>query len=199
MSLVIPDDFALCRLHYRLSGDSEEMITTFGVGEVDPGVDADDVAGNVYAHALAELTPAAAMYNDWTWSRVTVTLMRAGAPTLGETTVNLAGTRGASQSPPNNVALLVRKTTNVGGRKHRGRFYMPPATLAEGNVNSYGVLTSGELTSQQTDWTDFYVALEGDASWEHVVLLHSDATTPTPIQSFAVESRVATQRTRLRR
>lgn len=199
MPVVIPDDYAMCRLHYRLSGDSEEMITTFGVGEVGGAFSADDVAGAIATDVVAELTPAAAMYNDWTFARVTVTLMRAGLPELGESTQNIVGTRGAAQSPPNNVALLVRKTSALGGRANRGRFYFPPCTLAEGQVNSYGVLSAGELAAQTGDWEDFYDALEADAEFDNVVILHSGAGAPTPVTQFAVEPQVATQRQRLRR
>jgi hypothetical protein len=102
---------------------------------------------------------------------------------------------GDSAAAPPNVSVLVRKNTALGGRKGRGRMYIPG--VAEADSDGAGVMSSVRQAAWQAQADTFLVAaaLGGLAG----VVLHEDATTPTPIISLAVDGRVATQRRRLRR
>lgn len=112
-----------------------------------------------------------------------------------------AGTNGgaigsAAISP--NVAVLVSKNTIFGGRAGRGRFFYPGTT--ESDTQGDGGVDAAYLAAAQTAvdglWTDL-TAVSALPS-----LLHgadSPLSVPTPIGSFTVQSRVATQRRRLRR
>ena len=94
-----------------------------------------------------------------------------------------------------NVAALVRKVTGMGGRKNRGRLFLPG--LVESVVDYAGRLDPTFQGNLQDAWNDFQTAIEADSLTP--VVLHGDNTAPTVVTSFGVDSTVATQRRRLRR
>jgi hypothetical protein len=88
--------------------------------------------------------------------------------TTGESTA--APTRGlASQSSlPPNCAALVRKHTDVGGRKNRGRIYLP-WFVNEGSVDELGNIDSADVASFQSDADDWLSDLESGGDQEFVI------------------------------
>lgn len=106
---------------------------------------------------------------------------------------NEAGAIGGDCDPPN-TAILVTKNTALGGRKGRGRMYLPGVFSA--NTSNSGIVDAALVTNIQNDWNDFRNALE--AAGQDMVLLHGDTTAPTIITSLSVQARLATQRRRLR-
>jgi hypothetical protein len=94
------------------------------------------------------------------------------------------------------VAALCRKITELGGRKGRGRWYLPG--MAEANVTSGGALNATYLGNLNTDLEVFRAFIDGtvDAA---MVLLHNDLTTPTLVTELVAQGTVATQRRRQRR
>lgn len=105
-----------------------------------------------------------------------------------------AGTVVSSVVTPN-TAVLMKKVTNLGGRQHAGRLFMPGYT--EADISAGGGIDATDLASLQTDATAFLDAL---VTAQHpMVILHNDAlVTPTTVESLQVVSTVATQRRRLR-
>jgi hypothetical protein len=105
------------------------------------------------------------------------------------------GGTGGSPGASSQVAYLIRKITNLGGRRNRGRWFLPG--VVEGEVNSGGFLDSGIVVALETACDDFAAALGLlDAT---VYLLHSDGGPPTEVTSYQVAPQVATQRRRLGR
>lgn len=100
-----------------------------------------------------------------------------------------------SQALPGNTALLVRKNTAVGGRRGRGRMYIPGITEAESPGG--GTVLSTFVTGMQTACATFLGHLSSASL--PMVLLHSDATAPTLVTSLTVESVFGSQRDRMRR
>lgn len=101
----------------------------------------------------------------------------------------------ATESCPPQVAYLIRKSTGVPGRQHRGRMYAPG--VRESTVNGGGIIDS----SQRAAISANFEALRAGLVAEDLdpVILHSEmAVTPTPITEMSCETRVATQRGRLR-
>lgn len=191
MSLVIPPGFAQVALRYRLDGDPEEMISTFGV--VVDGNGVAEAGAIVSAHETS--FPAAAIASGWTFVGVTLRVGQDGGPPavveLLEATVGTAAANGL----PNNSAYLIRKSTDVGGRPGRGRMYIPPFVIQEGDISQTGFLTE----SDRSDLSDLMGPVLNAAP---PVLLHdslSPVTDPTPITSFSVQPQIATQRRRMRR
>lgn len=96
------------------------------------------------------------------------------------------------------VALLVQKRTAVGGRKGRGRMYVPG--LDEVAVNAQGSIPE----VNRATWEVAFQALHDrlTAVNQDPVLLHAAPGVfqpPHPITSFSVSATVATQRHRQRR
>jgi len=97
-----------------------------------------------------------------------------------------------------NVALLVSKTTSFGGRAGRGRMFIPGMT--EADTLADGSVDSAYLTAAQAAFDALLTAMAADDL--EARLLHSATSplsTPTLIDAFIVQGRVATQRRRLRR
>lgn len=114
-----------------------------------------------------------------------------------EIATNIPGLGNLDPAPPN-TALLVRKITGFGGRQGTGRWYWPG--IADTQIDDGGNLGPATVTSLQTGFNSFHSNLV--ASGLVPVLLHGEdepISTPMPITSFSVQSRVATQRRRLRR
>jgi hypothetical protein len=101
-----------------------------------------------------------------------------------------------------NSAPLVQKQTALGGKRGRGRLFMPPVT--EGTVGNGGILSSGFISSTQASF-DAFVTQLGTSNLPPVLLHRYDPAlgqspmTPTAITAMVLQSRVATQRNRLRR
>lgn len=112
---------------------------------------------------------------------------------IGNTT--WVGGRLLSSTSPN-VAVLCKKTTALGGRRNRGRFYLP-WIVASTTINETGVVASSEVTSLQTKATLFKTDMAGAGATSPMVILHqSGSTTPALVTALTIDARVATQRRR---
>lgn len=120
------------------------------------------------------------------------------------------GTGGnANTYAPPNVAMLIRKRTSLGGKKNRGRTYLPFA-LASANVSENGTVSGAGLAIYQTGATAFLAQMVTDNT--PMVIENRTFNTPLPphhvtgifgsnaqVTAYTVESLVATQRRRLNR
>jgi len=190
MSITIPAGFAHVLLGFTGSGTAFPMATTFGIVTEDSVADIlTDVGDSIGTSNLPDL---------WHTTIVLDTIKVKKGPNTtgpsGETSVSIDGTSGTPGASPN-VAMLVRKVTNLGGRQGRGRMYFPPAH--EGAIGPDGGLDSGYLGGAQSILADWLDILE--AGGNQMVLLHSDDDAPTIVTSLSMQSPVATQRRRQRR
>jgi hypothetical protein len=99
---------------------------------------------------------------------------------------------GATMSPQ--VAVLGRKVTALGGRKNRGRMYIPG--LLDASVISGGLLESATRIAWQANVAQHLVDLETNDT--PMVILHNSSSDPTTVVNISVDARVATQRRRVR-
>lgn len=104
------------------------------------------------------------------------------------------GGQSGSAMPPN-VAYLIKKGTASGGRRNRGRMYLPG--VAEANVDDTGLLNSVFLAAAGADFASFIGFLTAELL--PMVILHDGPGAPTVVTSFQLDARAATQRRRLRR
>jgi hypothetical protein len=178
-------------------------------GDLDPepmsfGWDFEE-AGNSNAATIAQaieqillnrgVTPAANFHVGWNIPSLTVDLAKvAGVVQHVEPIGAVGGVAG--NTCPSNVALLIRKTAGTIGKKNRGRMYLPPFSLASGNVDRLGTVAIGAMQILGPRWTNVYNDLV--AASIPPVILHADGSTPTPVTGFVVQGKVATQRRRLR-
>jgi len=127
-----------------------------------------------------------------------------GAPLVYDSTEDSQqGGAGGTPLPPN-CAFLVRKRTSLSGRRGRGRMYLPG--VPEGLVDPAGNITGSAVTDLQNGldnwWDELTGVPPGTSAYPPVVLHRSEGAgvepAPTPILSFQAESKIATQRRRLR-
>jgi hypothetical protein len=118
---------------------------------------------------------------------------RDASGTLRDTGYSAAGGNSDPGTSPN-VAYLVKKNTGVGGRKNRGRMYVPGCV--ETKVDSAGIVTPTFQATLQGNFTDWQEAA-AVANFT-MQILHNSVVDPTVVTSLFVESTVATQRRRLR-
>lgn len=192
---VIPTGYAQANFRYSGGGLPNGAEWTLGLDISSaiggPAGVADDLITN-YSATIRTVLPAATV--------LTGVLVKFGPNDLGpsaEVATSVPGTGGGVQTSPA-VAILIRKVTAIGGRPGRGRFYLPG--VQESEVENTGLLTPAFVAGLQSEVDDFFAELV--SSGMPPVLLHSETSpvaVPTPITSFQVDSRVATQRRRQRR
>jgi len=111
-----------------------------------------------------------------------------------EEVLNNFGASPDQVSPPN-TALLVKLTTDLIGRKNRGRMYIP-GVLRDTEVNNSGVIQGAALDALEPVITGLFTALL--ITEAEPVILHSDESEPTPVTGGTASAQVATQRRRQR-
>jgi hypothetical protein len=112
----------------------------------------------------------------------------------------------AAPSPPQ-VAVVVRKTSSLVGRRFKGRFYVP-GILIDSAVDDAGLLIPGTVTSLQTAFSAFQSTLVIPATLTEaqiaLAIVHSPpksgVVTPPPnrVLALSVQALTATQRRRIR-
>jgi hypothetical protein len=128
-----------------------------------------------------------------------------GDPIAIEGSVDEVGGESAAMLPPN-CALLVRKSTGLGGRRGRGRCYIP-WVVQEAAANDVGVIDGASLTVRQGDadaWLADLAAGSSGTSPTPMYLLHDTSgagaePAPTEVTGLSVDALIATQRRRLGR
>lgn len=209
MGVKIPVGYGQWTLPLRLSGDSEEMVVTCGF------LDDDTSDPNAIANTITNALFATSSFAASTWSTIytlgpgRVTVNRTLGTFEGVATVTRVGTNAAFSPTHQNTAVLCRKITSRGGRRGRGRMYLPVGLTAEGNITPQGGLLESVRATLQADLETWKTALIA-ASFP-LQLLHGDkvdpetgeiielAPPPNIINTWQVDPVVATQRTRMRR
>lgn len=193
MSAPIPDGFAQARIFWSITGDPEPVEITFGI---DSGAasDADTLAEFIYTSWIAQFT-AATFWDGAVLTKVTVTMNVGGDLIDGEHTPNTVGS--AAFNPMSmSVCMLLKKRTAAGGRKNRGRCYLPNVFLGELSVTPAGLILNVLVDDTTDRWSNFIVALAAGAV--PMVILHGDSSAPTGVIDGSCELYVATQRRRQR-
>lgn len=192
----IPEGFFNTRYRFECNGVSAQMGFSLG-GQALPGVDAEEIAQQCAGAFFEAAIKNAGFVNDaYSWRGTQTTLTIGGQPQVGEFNSSIDGD-GVGDGVIVNSALLVRKLTSQGGRKNRGRMFVPPYAENNADIDAAGFLVGTHLAAMQGVYDDFYVALgiNGVPPW----LLHSDPVDePTPIAAFSVSNQLATQRRRMR-
>lgn len=205
MAVIIPEGFGNAAFRFQLAGKPREFVTTAGF-KPDPAVTLPNTMAELLRLAFTSTgAPAfgpANIISGWTFVGVTVTYMGALGPLPGISEVPVIGTAPVGSMPPNG-AYLVRKTTARGGKKGRGRFYVPPFNLSELGVDNIGAIAPDSLSGLQGEWNIFLSACATEGV--PLFLLHDNPLPPLlppppdAILSVIVEGMTATQRRRLRR
>lgn len=196
MGVIVPQGFAQCVLKLSHEGDAELMVSTIGVVPLGATVP-EDIATVVYNAATHADGPmvASRINDEYTFVGVTAFYRDSTGFLVFEHDDPVEGTQ-SGQPLPSNCALLIRKLTAVGGRKNKGRMYLPAYFGAETTVDGNGNITSN-IASLRAVWDEFIEHL-ADGGGVAPRLFHSDGSAATVITGLFVESKIATQRRRMR-
>jgi hypothetical protein len=131
----------------------------------------------------------------------TVRMGTDGSPLIGvSTSPPEAGTLSQSTVAANS-AVLVNKRTALGGRKNRGRWFLP-WFITESEVDEIGIITPASVASLQTALNACLVAFQA-APIDGLVILHDSESPPphdpTPVVQLQASSLIGSQRRRLGR
>jgi hypothetical protein len=95
---------------------------------------------------------------------------------------------------------MITKNTSLGGRRNRGRFYLPWA-VDEGQVGENGAISNTQVNSLQARANKLLLNMAGGVGtgWpllDGAMLLHNDEYIPTPITGLVANPTIRTQRRR---
>lgn len=200
MALSIPTGDGLIIFHYRLAGDSEDMLNIFGwepPGDFVNGTGvaaANDLFTKWSTEMKSSVTP------ELTFVRCEL-LRKAGDGFIewNSTATTVVGSSSGAALPPN-VAALIHKSTDRGGRSGKGRAFLPG--LSEGAVDSAGNISAAFITQINGDLDSAFTALASSVYVDELKLWHQESiSNPTgdSITGLSIDPKVATQRRRLRR
>jgi hypothetical protein len=193
-----PPGFADCSYEFRQTSVTRPAYVTFGVDPVDT-----DPA--IICSQLQSAFLSAGSYKSILDSSVSLTAIRVSLGTDG--TADLVSVLGTAQvggvpgsfTPPN-VAVLVHKQTSRGGRRGRGRMFLPWVTQTS-NLDEGGVILPAVVTTLNAALLAWRVAL--NAANCPMVLLHGPGKTgmpaPDPVIGLSADRLIGTQRRRLGR
>lgn len=199
----IPAGYASCVLAGNLSVGTEIFNLTFGIEfTAEPWTAADTEA--LYDDLVV---PMASETNvNWSYEKLTVRLQGlAGDLQQFEHVERTQGSRVAA-SEPGNIATLIRKRSNLAGRRYRGRWYWP-GLLSDADVDEAGGILSTRVTAIQADMDTILANVIAHANVDNMVILHAwDPEDPPPVTPgpttvvvLQVDNLIATQRRRISR
>lgn len=208
MSIRIPPGYAEAWLQFTIATDPEPMYTSLGVGlasGITPSVAATNNILDVMTARIGPLLGASYV------TRGSHVLWGQDAPD----DVRIDGTggtvNGTGSAPlPNNTAMLVKKSTTEGGRRGRGRMFIPG--IQEASVDDAGVIAAATRTLYQTELNTMLANLVGLPEVAAAALFRPARAAgpggvppflpglpPAQIVGLTLDQRVATQRRRMRR
>lgn len=195
MSVIIPPGFAQVSIEHWLTAYNRPAVTTWGIDLSGNAADADSVAQQQWSIYTTHMGPQIDSTVTIRDCRVAIG-QDGGDPILGFSTGSTAGGRSAESTPPA-LALMITKRTNSGGRRGRGRIYIPWA-LSDTAVSENGAIAGASLTAWGSAASAWRSALA--AANRHMVLLHGSGLTappaPTPVENLVVNPTIRTQRRR---
>jgi hypothetical protein len=206
MADIIPELYAQVAIPFAHASLAREAIITFGMRKADAytATTANDIMTEWGDEWKATID------NQVTMGPVQ---LRVGTSTPGENlavsgTTTVAGTASRPDSLSLPQAVLVHKLTLRGGRRGKGRFYVPWA-LADSDVGETGRLGVDAVSALQTRANAFLAGMESISGLGGLFLLHSESSddtenpsapgSPDEIVSLLVDPIVGVQRRRLGR
>jgi hypothetical protein len=190
MPVIIGPGFAQVRVLFQQSQTGLHLSNSYGV-DLDDTVGQGDVdtLSTALAAAYKPILASGSLYNG-----LHVVIGSDGDhPVFDSVSGAGVGSRTISAPATPQVQLLCDKVTAFGGRKFRGRTFLPD--VAEADVGGNGALQATPLSLLATFTAAVVVALNV-TPWNGMVILHQDATTPTPVTAFSADPFCGTLRRR---
>lgn len=196
--------FADVSLQLVLTGLNRPAYVTFGVDPSD--TDPMTIAGAINTAASSAGSLMSQMDANVTLRSVRVSLGTDGSEdVVGVLSASTTGSLAKNTLPPN-CALLVHKLSARGGRRGRGRMFIP-WVVSETDCDEAGLILTGSVTAYQSALNTFRSALS--SSGNPMVLLHepsqpgvghpSTPGAPNVVTALIADPLISTQRRRLGR
>jgi hypothetical protein len=188
MPIIPSGDHGQLTFFYNAPGQStEDAQVTIGIGAT-PSQSVVNSVDTFWKNNFEEIT-------NVEWILLRTELRTSESVVFTSTNAQRVGARSGDATPPQ-ICYLVNKVTGVGGRRGRGRMYLPGCNHTE--IDSNGQLSSGILNDLGVQLSAFQTAVEA-LGWE-LELFHSSApTTAFTIVDLVPQALCATQRRRLDR
>lgn len=193
---VLPPGYISAIISITRSGDPDPYAVTWAFDGTPESIGDPDLADAVQANFIVNW--ASSFPNDCVLGPTTLRIGQDGGDPILLTSTTTGTGSNSSDFLPQNTAVLLQKRSAFGGRKNRGRMFMPIAT--ETTVSEVGAITPAQQASYQNIANEWLTGYNNDVTgFGQMVILHNDATTPTPVTALTVSGLIATQRRRLRR
>jgi hypothetical protein len=195
--MIIPPGYAGISVPLNHVGIARTAYLTFGVKNNAGGTSAASVANPVFNALTQTLSLASILDSEVTIGPVKAAIGQDGSPPLSGEGANTQAGALSTGTLPSNCAVLVKKSTALGGRAGRGRIFIPWA-IGESFVDEGGIITAGNVTTMQTAMSNMLSGLATNNV--PMVILHAVSTgLPPLVVSLTVDRLLATQRRRLGR
>lgn len=140
---------------------------------------------------------AGAMFTGYTLARTECYVNISGVVTYDLNETAVVGAVAATTGTPINTSILVRKNTNIVGRRYRGRFMFPNMWIPEVNISQAGIISGTPFTTLQSTF-DTTIAAQIAAGCPPVLGHSVSEVAPTPFTSVTVQPKVGTMGRRIR-
>lgn len=205
---IIPPGYADCSIELRNAALSRSAFITFGV-RIDGGIAVDTVAQKVMDSIVLDPAPnlLSLIDSDVTVLSSTARVGQDGGLPLVFTAFGITTGVASGGGMPANCALLLKKRTARGGRRGRGRIFLPWGQV-ETKVDEAGKITNADVTAAQLGVTSWFNQLATNNV--PMVVLHSESSpdnkhgptapgAPDLVTGLVVDAVIATQRRRMPR
>lgn len=195
MTIVIPPGYAQFSIEFWLTDYNRPAVNVWGVDCRD-NIYAPDTMASGFLDIIGP-SIAAGIDSNVTMRDVRMVLGQDGAdPVVGFSTGSYAGTAVRESTAPA-LACLINLNTGLGGRRNRGRKYLPWA-LNDTSVSEKGAVENSAVTGWNTRMAAVKTAMAAN-EWVPV-LLHGTGSSavpdPTPVTTMTCSPVISTQRQR---
>lgn len=204
--LVIPEGYGLATMKWAVLNRTNPISTTIGFTKGSDSVVLGDLCNQIFLNLSHTGGPCAAnhMLSVFTFLGVSCIYNNAGSFIGAESDeAPIIGTETGDDPLMIGNSLIVQKKTGFIGRQYRGRMYFPYMAGVEATVDYLGNLSPTAVSFIGASFVVFAEQVSDSADvWIPNLLHHvpkaGEVPSPTPITSFVMESKVGTQRRRLR-
>lgn len=192
-AVIIPEGYAQVEVHFRQADTGKRCSNTFGVKVPTPLTQSDvNTLSTSLAAAYKPILHTGSVYDG-----IRVLEGASGPALVWESASGAgAGSRTVTNRTTPQVQFMVEKRTALSGRQFRGRTFH--VDVGETDVDATGAI-AGSVITLLTTFADAVMAALVAGTYDGMVILHTDSTTPTVVTSYIPDALVATLRRRYSR
>lgn len=195
--MAIPLEFGEAWFSFQVTGDNEPMFShlAYGIDATVTQAAVDAGFQSFVDNFKVRFSAAVSLTGGHFLEQTTVGIRRWDA------SVTAAPGTGGGTPLPNNCAYLVKKSTALGGRRNRGRMYLP--CPSEADVDGAGLVLAASVTALNVQLAKLQSGGTVHTAFgfvaDPVVLHETGSQTPATVSDLSCQPKIATQRRRMRR